>query len=63
MRVGTEAVALVEGYSKRSKEYLSGRIDENAVVIFPKANFSKGDYVKVKITGCTSATLFGELID
>lgn len=63
MRVGTEAIALVEGFSKRSQVHLSGRIDENAVVIFPKAHYQKGDYVRVKITGCTSATLFGELID
>lgn len=63
MRVGKEAVVLVEGYSKRSTEYLSGRIDENAVVIFPKGHYKKGDYVRVKITDCTSATLFGEPIE
>jgi tRNA-2-methylthio-N6-dimethylallyladenosine synthase len=63
MRVGKEAVVLVEGFSKRSQEHLSGRIDENAVVIFPKRHYQKGDYVRVKITGCTSATLFGEPID
>ncbi|GIV35731.1 MAG: tRNA-2-methylthio-N(6)-dimethylallyladenosine synthase [Cyclobacteriaceae bacterium] len=53
---------LVEGESKRSAEYLQGRNSANKVVIFPRRNYRKGDYVHVRITHCTSATLFGETI-
>lgn len=60
--VGREHVVLVEGDSKRSADFLSGRIDQNAVVVFPKGNFKKGDYVHVKVYDCTAATLFGEAV-
>jgi tRNA-2-methylthio-N6-dimethylallyladenosine synthase len=53
---------LVESISKRSKEHLSGRNDQNKVVIFPKENFLPGDYVKVLVYDCTSATLLGKAI-
>jgi tRNA-2-methylthio-N6-dimethylallyladenosine synthase len=53
---------LVEGFSKRSKERLFGRTSQNKVVIFPREHFDIGDYVKVKITNCTSATMFGEVV-
>lgn len=53
---------LVEGYSKKSKEYLSGRNTQNKVVVFPKVNFNKGDYVNVLVTECTAATLIGKAI-
>ncbi len=51
---------LVEGTSKKSDKELFGRTSQNKVVVFPRQNFKSGDYVKVKITGCTSATLIGE---
>lgn len=53
---------LVEGFSKRSDEKLVGRTSENRVVIFPKENYKKGDYVNVYVTECTSITLFGEAV-
>ena len=51
---------LVEGYSKRSREQLCGRTSQNKMVVFDKGNHHIGETVKVKITGSTSATLFGE---
>lgn len=57
--VGTVQKVLAEGFSKRSDNDLSGRSDQNKVVIFPRENFKKGDYVNVLITDSTSATLRG----
>lgn len=57
--VGKEVEVLVEGISKRSKSQLHGRNSQNAVVIFDKQDFKPGDFVMVRITDCTSATLFG----
>ncbi len=51
---------LVEGVSKRDAGQLSGRTSQNKVVVFDRGSHSIGDYVRVRITGCTSATLFGE---
>jgi tRNA-2-methylthio-N6-dimethylallyladenosine synthase len=51
---------LVEGFSKRSREQLCGRTSQNKMVVFDKGNHHVGDVVKVRITGSTSATLFGE---
>lgn len=58
--VGKEFEVLVEGFSKRSKEQLFGRTSQNKVVIFDKGNHRVGELVNVRITGSTSATLFGE---
>lgn len=58
--VGKEFEVLVEGFSKRSREQLFGRTEQNKVVIFDKRNHRIGQFIKVKITGFTSATLFGE---
>lgn len=61
--INKEEVILVEGFSKKSEEFLSGRTDTNKVVIIPKnENIKIGDYVRVKINRATSATLFGEAI-
>ncbi|AFN74862.1 RNA modification enzyme, MiaB family [Melioribacter roseus P3M-2] len=58
--IGKEEVVLVEGVSKKSDEFLSGRTDTNKVAVFPKSDDIKvGDYVKIEITRATSATLFG----
>ena len=54
---------LVEGFSKRSDEHLSGRNDQNKVVVFPKKHYQKGDYVNVRVIECTSATLIGEAVE
>ncbi len=51
---------LVEGYSKRSREQLCGRTGQNKMVVFDKGTHHIGDRVMVRITGSTSATLFGE---
>lgn len=48
---------LVEGTSKRSKEELFGRTSQNKVCVFPAGEHKVGDYVKVKVVSCTSATL------
>jgi tRNA-2-methylthio-N6-dimethylallyladenosine synthase len=60
--IGMVFDVLVEGFSKRSEEYLSGRTSQNKVVVFQGSNLKKGDYVKVKIERCTSATLIGTCI-
>ena len=60
--VGKVHQVLVEGPSKRSAEHLSGRNDQNQVVIFPKQNFKKGDYVNVLATSTTGAALLGEAV-
>lgn len=51
---------LIEGKSKRSNEKVQGRNSANKVVIFDDLGYQKGQYVSVKITDCSSATLFGE---
>lgn len=58
--IGTIKEVLVEGFSKKSKDYLYGRSTQNTVVVFPKENISIGDFIKVKIDDCTSATLLGK---
>ncbi|UOQ99944.1 tRNA (N6-isopentenyl adenosine(37)-C2)-methylthiotransferase MiaB [Hymenobacter sp. 5317J-9] len=60
--VGRVHQVLVEGPSKRSAEHLSGRNSQNQVVIFPKQNFKKGDYVNVLATSTTGAALLGEAV-
>jgi tRNA-2-methylthio-N6-dimethylallyladenosine synthase len=61
-QIGKTVKVLIEGTSKRSEEYLCGRNGQNAMVVFPKQNYEKGQYVMVKISDCTSATLMGEAI-
>ncbi len=61
--VGKEFEVLVEGVSKRSDEQMFGRSSQNKVVIFDRHNIEVGDYVRVKITSCSSATLFGTIIE
>ena len=61
--VGKTYEVLIEGSSKRSAEHLFGRNSQNAVIIFPKGNHQKGDYVQVKILECTAATLLGEVVE
>ena len=58
--VGKEFEVLVEGRSRRNAEQLSGRTSQNKVVVFDRGGRDVGDYVRVRITGCTPATLFGE---
>ncbi len=57
--VGKICKVLVEGFSKKTDEDLYGRNDQNKVVVFPKGNYKKGDYVFIQINSCTSGTLIG----
>ena len=52
---------LVEGFSKRSREQLCGRTEQNKMVVFDKCGHHIGETVRVRITGSTSATLLGEI--
>ena len=61
--VGKQRKVLVEGVSKRSDAQLCGRTSQNKMVVFDRHNYAPGDYVTVRITGCSSATLFGEVIE
>lgn len=61
--LGKTFEVLIEGFSKRSKDQLFGRSSQNKVIIFDKANHRIGQLVKVKVTGNTSATLFGEVVE
>jgi tRNA-2-methylthio-N6-dimethylallyladenosine synthase len=59
--IGKEEVVLIEGFSKKSDKFLSGRTDSNKVAIIPlDERIKTGVYVKAKINRATSATLFGE---
>jgi tRNA-2-methylthio-N6-dimethylallyladenosine synthase len=55
---------LIEGDSRKSDQYWKGRNSQNKVIVFPKTDalLNKGDYVDVKVTDCTQATLLGEII-
>ena len=57
---GKEFDVLVEGFSKRSREQLCGRTEQNKMVVFDKGSHHIGETVRVRITGSTSATLFAE---
>ena len=59
---GKEFDVLVEGFSKRSREQLCGRTEQNKMVVFPKEGHHIGETVPVRITGSTSATLLGEIV-
>lgn len=60
--IGKVFEVLIEGFSKRSTDFLSGRTSQNKVVVFPKENKKKGEYVQVQMERCTSATLIGKII-
>ncbi len=60
--IGSEHVVLVEGPSKRSDEQLCGRTDTNKMVVFDRHDYRKGEYVRVRIEECTSATLLGHAL-
>lgn len=62
-QIGKTEEVLIETVSKRSQDQLMGRTDRNHKVIFDRKNTKVGEYAMVRITGCTSATLQGELIE
>ena len=61
--IGKTFEVLVEGFSKRSREQLFGRTQQNKVVVFPRGNHHVGDFVKVKVYEASSATLLGEEVE
>jgi len=60
--VGKTFEVLVEGFSRRSPEHIAGRNSQNKVVVFPATGNTPGDYVNVKISRFTSATLLGDAV-
>lgn len=60
--LGKVEEVLIEKESKRSDSHWAGRNSQNTMVIFPKGNYKPGDFVNVKITDCTKATLIGEAV-
>jgi len=61
--LGKTQVILIDGVSKKSEDELKGRNSANKVVVVPGKGLALGDYVRVKITDCTSGTLFGEVVE
>ncbi len=61
--IGQVYEVLVEGTSKKSKDQLFGRTSQNKVAVFTASGQKPGDYVQVRVTDCTSATLLAELIE
>jgi tRNA-2-methylthio-N6-dimethylallyladenosine synthase len=60
--IGKVEEVLIEGTSKKSDAHWKGRNTQNTVVVFPKENYTLGDFVNVKIKDCTSATLIGKAV-
>ncbi|MCF1192474.1 tRNA (N6-isopentenyl adenosine(37)-C2)-methylthiotransferase MiaB [Mangrovimonas sp. AS39] len=60
--LGKVEEVLIEKSSKKSDAHWSGRNSQNTVVVFPKEHYKVGDFVNVKITDCTTATLIGEAV-
>ena len=60
---GRQFDVLVEGFSKRSREQLCGRTEQNKMVVFDKGSHHIGETVRVTITGSTSATLMGQAVE
>jgi tRNA-2-methylthio-N6-dimethylallyladenosine synthase len=61
--VGKVFEVLIEGFSRRSSDHLSGRTSQNKVVVFPSEDFKKGQYAEVLIERSTSATLLGKVFN
>ncbi len=61
--IGKTFEVLVEGVSKKSENDLFGRTSQNKVLVFPRKHYKVGDFVQVKVTNCTQATLMGEAIN
>ena len=60
--IGKTFEVLVEGYSKRSREQMCGRSQQNKMIVFPKGNAKPSDLVMVRVTDASSATLLGEIV-
>jgi tRNA-2-methylthio-N6-dimethylallyladenosine synthase len=62
-QVGKTFEVLIEGFSKKSKEHFCGRNSQNVMCVFPKGDLKPGQYVHVKVTDCTAATLLAEVVE
>ena len=62
-QIGKVVTVLIEGFSKRSEDDLRGRSDQNALVLFPRENYQKGQYVKVIIEKNTQTSLIGKVVE
>ncbi len=60
--IGKTFEVLVEGVSHRSDKQLFGRNSQNKVIVFDRENAAPGEYIKVRVTRCTAATLIGEIV-
>jgi tRNA-2-methylthio-N6-dimethylallyladenosine synthase len=60
--VGKVHKVLAEGFSKKSDDFLQGRNSANKVIVFPREQFKKGDYVQVIVDTCTGGTLIGRAV-
>jgi tRNA-2-methylthio-N6-dimethylallyladenosine synthase len=60
--IGKIMEVLAEGRSRKSEHQLYGRNSQNKVVVFPAGDIHPGEYIRVKITACTPATLMGEAL-
>jgi len=60
--IGKVFEVLVEGFSKRSREHMMGRTQQNKAAVFPRGTVKVGDFVKVRVTDASSATLICELV-
>lgn len=60
--IGKTFEVLIEGVSKKSDKRLFGRNSQNKVIVFGRKDYNIGDYAKVKVIDCTSATLMGEAV-
>lgn len=61
--VGKTFKVLIEGPSKKSNAWLQGRNTANKVIVFPKGDHTKGQYVRVRVDQCTGATLIGKVVE
>lgn len=61
--LGRTFKVLIEGPSKRSEDFLCGRNSQNAMIVFPKGDHKKGEYVNVLVEDCTRATLLGKVVE
>lgn len=63
LTIGKVEKVLIEGYSKRSNDFMQGRTSANKVAVFPADDHHIGDYVHVLIEDCTAATLTGKVVE
>ena len=61
--VGNIYEVLIEGVSKRSTSQFYGRTEQNRTAVFDRRNYKIGDFVKVRVTGSTAATLLAEPVE